>query len=296
MADEMMMNGEIYDDPELEITGDDASETSGLNQKVDDLKQENDEIARKNREYKQRIEELKDSVNVLRDGNVELKNKVDEAESENKALGAVAARAAELEAEVARLQHDLVSTMSDLQDSTLELSDLKRGLMGMKDGEKEKDVKLETLQKERNLLVSKVENLEGVESSIRDELERKGKYILDLRKKVDDLESAVGRMKTLETLKNDLEKTVEKMKVEIADLESRVDEKEEVINEFIMRERAVLDDVYGVINGNAAIGVGRKGVIGNLKQKDWVVMAGSTFAAVTVMGVACYMQHAARKQ
>ncbi|XP_075488570.1 peroxisomal and mitochondrial division factor 2-like [Primulina tabacum] len=295
MADETMINGEIYDDPELEITGDDASETSGLDQKVDGLKQQNDEIARKNREYKQSIEELKVSVKVLRDGNVELKNKVDEAESENKALGAVAARAAELEAEVARLQHDLVSTMSDLQDSTLELSDLKRGLMGMKDREKEKDVKLEALQKERNLLVSKVENLEGVETSIRDELERKGKYILDLRKKVDDLESAVGRMKTLETLKNDLEKTVEKMKVEIGDLESRVDEKEEVINEFIMKERAVLDDVYGV-TGNAAVGVGRKGVIGNLKQKDWVVMAGSTFAAVAVMGVACYMQHAARKQ
>ncbi|XP_073126260.1 peroxisomal and mitochondrial division factor 2 [Henckelia pumila] len=296
MADETMINGEVFDDPELEITGDDASDASGLNQKVDDLKQENNEIARENREYKQRIDLLKDSVNVLRDENVELKKKVDEAKSENKALGAVAARAAELEAEVARLQHDLVSTISDLQESTIELSDLKRDLTGVKDREKEKDVKLEALQKEKNLLLSKVEDLVVVQSSIRGELEGKDKYISDLKKKVDDLEWAVGRIKTLESLKNDLEKTVEKMKVEIGDLESRVDEKEEMINDFIMKERAVLDDVYGVINGNAAVVDGRKGFIGNLKQKDWVVMAGSTFAAVAVMGVACYIHQAARKQ
>ncbi|XP_073283945.1 peroxisomal and mitochondrial division factor 2-like [Primulina huaijiensis] len=295
MADETI-NGEIYDDPELEITGDDASEASGLNQKVDILKQENNEIARENREYKQRIEELKDSVNVLRDENVELKKNVGEAESENKALGAVVARTAELEAEVARLQHDLVSTMSDLQESGIELSDLKRDLTGMKDREKEKDAKLEALQKERNLLVLKVENLEGVESTIRDELEGKEKCISGLKKKLNDLESTVGSIKTLETLKNDLEKTVDKMKVEIGDLESRVGEKEEVINEFIMKESAVLDDVSSVISGNSAVRVGRKGFVGNLKQKDWVVMAGSTFAAVAVMGVICYIKHTARKQ
>ncbi|KZV19425.1 girdin-like [Dorcoceras hygrometricum] len=295
MADETIINGEIFDDPELEITGDDASETSALDKKVDDLKEENNGLARENMKYKQRIEELKDSVKVLRDENVDLKKKVGEAESENKSLGAVAARAAELETDVARLQHDLVSTMSDLQEATIELSNVKRDLTGMKNREEEKDVKLEALQQERNLLVSKVENLEAVENSIRNELEGKEKCISDLKKKINDLESAVGRIKSLDMLKNDLEKTVEKMKVEIGDLERRVDEKEEMINNFIKKEKAVFEDVYGAINGNAEVGVGEKGFIDKLKQKDWVVIASSTFAAVAVMGVACYIQHAAKK-
>ncbi|KAK6134991.1 hypothetical protein DH2020_031275 [Rehmannia glutinosa] len=291
MADETVINGEFSDDQTVEITGDEASsKTSGLTQKITDLERENAKTIQENEGYKQQIEELKASIKELSTVIVECKRQVEKAESENKALGAVAARAAELEAEVSRLQHDLISATSDLHDSTVELSDLRRDLDGVKEREKEKDVKLEAIGKERNLLLAKVEKLVGEHSSLRDESEGKEKEIRDLKKSIEDLEVVVESSKSLEKLKSELEKAIEKMKVEIGTLQSSLKEKENVISGFEMKERAVAE----CVNGDASIESGKKGLIGGLKQKEWMMVGGSTVAAVAVMGVVCYV-HAARK-
>ncbi|XP_073280958.1 peroxisomal and mitochondrial division factor 2-like [Primulina huaijiensis] len=295
MADETMINGELSGHREVEISGDNSAKISGLTLKVSDLEQENDKINEQNKEYKQQIEELEDSVKVLSNENDEFEKHVHEVETENKALGAVVARAAELEADVSRLQHDLVSTMSDLQETTTELSDMNSEMVGIKQREEEKDVKLEAIEKGRNLLVSKVENLEGVESSMRNELEGKEREIGDLKKRVEESETMVGSSKNLEKLKNYLEKTVEKMKVEISLLQSCLDEKEKMIIAYEVKERAVVDAGNGGIERDGGVRVGKNGFFGDSSQKDWLLVAGSTFSAIVVVGVACYIQHISRK-
>lgn len=139
----------------------------------------------------------------------------------------------------------------------------------MKVRKNEKDFKLEAVDMEKALLVAKVEKLAGVESSLRDELEGKEKEIQVLKKNVEELEVVAGG-KSLEKLKNELEKTIEKMKAEISIRQSSLDEKEKVVSGFKTKEKAVSDVVNGGINRDAMVEGGKKGLIGGLKQRDWV--------------------------
>lgn len=292
MADDAMNNGEFSDAQSVEIGGDDDSpKTSGLTQKIGDLERENGKIIRQNEDYRQQIDELTVSNKELSSENAERKKELEELQSENRMLGAVAARAAELEGEVSRLQHDLVSTMSDLQESTTEISNLKRDLEGVKEREKDKGVALDAVVKERDLLLAKVGELEGVERSLRGESEGKEKEIRSLKTNLEELEVVLESNKVLETLRSDLEETVEKLKGKISDLESSLVEKLKVITGFETEERAAWENVNG---DDASVDGGTKGLIEGLKEKNWVVVGGSTIAAVAVMGVVCYV-HAAKK-
>ncbi|KAL2466671.1 Peroxisomal and mitochondrial division factor 2 [Abeliophyllum distichum] len=292
MADETMINGEYSDDRMVEITEDESSSSkiSGLSQKLAGLEQENNKMTAENKKYKERIEELTASVKDSDAKNVELTKQVESAESESKALGAVAARAAELEAEVSQLQHDLVSAMSDLQESNVELSEVKRDLEEMKGRDKEKDVKLAAIEKERDLFVVKVKELEENKSDFRNEMEGKEKEIRSLKKKVEELEAVVVKNEGLEKLKNELEKKVDEMEGKIRLLESKLDEEEKV------KERLIMEGVNGGINRETVVDGEKKGLIGNLKERDWTVVVGSAVGAVSVLGVACYLRHASRKQ
>ncbi|KAL8507965.1 hypothetical protein ACS0TY_018494 [Phlomoides rotata] len=292
MADETVINGEFPEDQTVEISGDEnSSKISSLTLKISDLERENGKIIRENDDYKQQIEELKESIKELSNENDERKKQLDKAESENRTLGVVAARAAELEGEVSRLQHDLVSATSDLQDTTGELSGLKKELEGVKKRETENDAKLIAITKERDLLLSKFEKLNEVEISLRDESASKEKEISSLKKSLEELEVVVESSKVLEKLKKELEKTIENLKGRISVLETSLDEKQKVISGFEMKKREVEENVNG---DDALIDGEKKGAIGGLKQRDWVVVGGSTIAAVAVVGVVCYM-HAAKK-
>ncbi|KAL6536056.1 hypothetical protein OROHE_012900 [Orobanche hederae] len=285
MADETVINGEFSDDRMVEISGDEAStKIPRLITKIFDLERENAKTILENEGYKKQIEELKTSIKELSTEIVELKNQVEKAESESKSLAAVADRAAELEAEVSRLHHDLVSAMSDLQESTAELSELKKDLEGAEQREKEKDAKLEAVGKERDLLLSKVEKLEGAESSLRNESEGKETELRGLKKSIHDLEMAVESGKSLEKLKNELEKEIEKMKVQFSILQSSLKEKESMICEL---ERKVV--AYGVHSREDLIKGEKKIIIGGLKQNDWLLVGGSAVAAFIVMGVVSYL-------
>ncbi|KAL0328311.1 UNVERIFIED_CONTAM: hypothetical protein Scaly_2263700 [Sesamum calycinum] len=292
MEDGTSVEGEVSNDRTVEIAADEASsKISELKERITDLENENGTIIRENKEYKQKIEELKSSVRDLSAENVNLKKQVNKVQSENKASQVVVARAAQLETEVSRLQHDLAAATSDLKESSEELSDLKRDLVGLKVREKEKDVKLGAVEMEKALLVAKVEKLAGVESSLRDELEVKEKEIRGLKKNVEELEVVVGSSKNSEKLKNELEKTIEKMKAEISVLESSLDEKEKVISGLKTKERVVFD---GGINGDAMVEGGTKGLNGGLKQREWIFVGGSTIVAVAALGITCYI-HAGKK-
>lgn len=291
MADETVINGEISEDQTLEITGDEnSSKISSLTQKIGDLERENGNIIRENDDYKKQIEELKVSIKELSNENDERKKQLEKAESENRTLGVVAARTAELETGVSRLQNDLDSATRKLQESTGELSGLKEELEVVKKRETENDVKLIAITQERDLLVSKFEDLSIEESKLRAESESKEKEISGLKKSLEELEVVVESSKVLQKLKNELEETIEKMKGRISFLESTLDEKQKVISGFEMKKREVEENV----NGDALIDGEKKGAVGGLKQSDWVVVGGSTVAAVVVMGVVCYM-HAAKK-
>lgn len=155
MADETVINGEFSEDQTLEITGDEnSSKISSLTQKIGDLERENGNIIRENDDYKKQIEELKVSIKELSNENDERKKQLEKAESENRTLGVVAARTAELETGVSRLQNDLDSATRKLQESTGELSGLKEELEVVKKRETENDVKLIAITQERDLLVS----------------------------------------------------------------------------------------------------------------------------------------------
>ncbi|XP_047941694.1 peroxisomal and mitochondrial division factor 2-like [Salvia hispanica] len=289
MADETVVNGEFSDVKSVEITeGDDSSKILSLTQKISDLERENGKIIQQNEDYRQKIDELKASIEELSGEIAEGKKELEELRSENRALGAVAARAADLEGEVSRLQHDLVSAMSDLQESNAEISNLKRDLEGVMEREKAKDVELDAVGKERDLLLAKVRKLEEEEVSFRGESEGKEKEIRVLKKDLEELEVVLESNKVLEKLRAGLEKTVEQLSGKISALETSLDDKQKVITGFEAKERAVAESFF---NGDALLHAETRD---GFKEKNWLVVGGLAVAAAAVVGVACYTR-ASRK-
>lgn len=271
MADEPLFNEEFADAHNAEM----SDEIAELNQKIIDLEEENGTIVRENKEHKQRVDELKASVEKLSSENEDLRNQLLNAQSENKALGFKAARAAELEGEVSKLHHDLASAMSNLKESNADLSKLKGELEVVKGREKEKDVKLEAAEREKALLVV--------------ELDARDKQIQVFKRNVEDLEVVAGNSRSSETEKNAYEMKIEKMKAEISVLQSCLDEKERVIREL---EAEVKDSICCGINGDAIVDGGKKGTLGGLRQRELMFMGGTAIATAAIMG--CYI-HASKK-
>ncbi|XP_047946449.1 peroxisomal and mitochondrial division factor 2-like [Salvia hispanica] len=253
MADEPSFHEEFADADNA-----DSYEIAELNQRINDLEEENTKIVK---EYKQQTDELKASIQKLESENADLKNQTENAQSDNKAFGAVAARAADLEGEVSRLHHDLATAMIDLQ----ELPGLKSELEGVKGRAMEKDVKLDAAEREKALLVV--------------ELDARDKQIQVFKKNVEELEAVVGKGKG-SAEKDGLAMKVEKMKAEISVLQSCLDDKEVLIKEL---ER-------GGINGDDSLG--NRGLICGLRQREWMLVGGSAIATAAVM--VGYI-HAARK-
>ncbi|GMP51860.1 hypothetical protein CsSME_00017922 [Camellia sinensis var. sinensis] len=245
MADEIVING--GDDRREEIVGSEEdfvdfdeseSKASGLMQRIEALEVEKRKLVRENEEERERVKNLKKEIEGLEGVVAELK-------TDNKGLESVAARASQLEIEVSRMQHDLISSMSEGEEANKEVSELKRVVEELKRSISEKGLKVEVLEKERNLLLEKmdkdaegmqeakavtesrvrelekkIEALEGRESSEKGErikveqearakIDEKEGEIRQLKKWVEDLDSVV--------VKNGLE--MEKMKKEREEIE-----------------------------------------------------------------------------
>ncbi|MCD7469947.1 hypothetical protein HAX54_009367 [Datura stramonium] len=289
MADENAANGDVFDDA-VEIEGEEDSDaalrTAPLTQKIAALEQENNQLFRENQVIKERMEKSKHLIEEIQNEKLELRKKAEKFESENRALGSVAARAAELEGEHSRLQHDLITAMNELEESNSELSKLKLALEGLKSSENEKSVKLGAIETERNLLLLKVEKLEASEKDQRADVEGKEKEIRGLKKQIEDLEATVinneawkKEKEALHSVKDELEKRVIEMMGKVTGLEKKLEEKE-----MLITEREVDNNINGISAEDKVKSPGGKVNI--------PVVAASSVAAVAMVGILCYLRYA----
>lgn len=287
MADDSATNGDVFDDAEIGADDDYEadSKASALSQKLTALEQEKRELVHENEVVKERVEKLKKTIEELDNEKAELRKKVEKSESENRALGSVAARASELEGEVVRLQHDLITASNGLAESNSEVSQLKAALDGLKSSEEEKRVKLEAVEGERNLLIAKLSKLESNGNDHRAEMEAKEQEVRAFKKKIQDLENAAVLEKGLDKEREELQKRLnelEKMKKEMSDrvveLEKKLEEKERVI-----AERAVDGNINGIPVSEG------KDCHFDLK-KEWPVIAGSAVATIAAACVVFYLR------
>lgn len=306
MADETAMNG--VDDQGAESFYD-ADQTAELSRKVETLEQEKLKLVKENEETKERIKKLTVEIEKLRSDEAELKEKVKDLEKEiqgseedKRALGAIAARAAELETEVSRLQHDLITAMAEGDSATKEVAELKGelGEKGAKIESLENDVEsLKTAKAESEIRVRELERKIGVlevketeerskriraEEEVRERvegLEEQERQIAELKKVVVELEALVsdngveaekwGKERvSVEAALRDSEERVKAMESKFNLLQKEVDAAETVLRE-------VKNNTVRVVNGavdEVFNGGGEKGL--NLQ---WPVVAGSAIVA-----------------
>ncbi|CAK9133190.1 unnamed protein product [Ilex paraguariensis] len=293
MADETIVNG-VFDDRTVEIghyEATDSKNISVLMQKVEALEQE------------------------------KLQLETDKAEltKEMETLGHKATRAVGLETEFSRLKLELIGN----QEANAELVELNRVVEEMKEREGEKGLKLETVEKERNLLLQLREEREERENKI-DELEerireREGEIrvlkekigdfqgeigekegaIRELNGKIGELEGVVMRTKMdmekgekergeLEIVKNELEGLLKKSESRVKEMENKVNLLEEEVQ---VKKEITVNGVHGkepMVLDRGVIVDGENGWM-NLKV-EWPVAA--SVGAVAVLGAVCYFRYA----
>ncbi|KAE9596344.1 hypothetical protein Lalb_Chr17g0348301 [Lupinus albus] len=288
--------------------------------KIEALEREKKELASDNAERKDEIKKLTAEIEGLRADDVDLKDKLKEMKKElqrskeaEKAVEAIAARAADLEMEVVRLQHDSISEIGAAEEARAEavelrkvlkekestVENLERELEELRKLEAENEVKARDLEKRVEVLETKeIEERNKrirVEEELRGEIDAKEREIVGLRKKIDDLEEADAAGKKSESevwnteksiLQEALRESKEKVKnleLNFARLRDEAGEAEKVIGS--LKERAV-EIVNGDVNGTHGEEKGLKG-----SNLQWpVVAAGSTGAviAVAALSYACY--------
>lgn len=286
MADDAKMNGEFSEDRQVNVTGDEVSEyelkIAELADGMSSLEKEKNQVVLENKTLNDRIRKMKESIESLsseneglieslRAENEGLKGEVKKLGAENRGIQAVAARAAELEGDMSRMQHDLITALSDLQEANGEIAGLKSKLESLEGGEMEKSTMLEAVVSERDLLLSKVANLEA----------KVGEEETEIRV----LEGRVEELKVDARAREGFEK-------KLRDMEEKLVEKDTLI-------RGLAFDGEVVANGKK----GDMMVEDSGKEKGklsvgWksmpVLAAVSTVSTVAVMGTVCYL-HAKRK-
>ncbi|KAL6137204.1 hypothetical protein ACLB2K_062496 [Fragaria x ananassa] len=294
----------------------DATQTASLSRKVSSLEWEKGELERENRETKENIGQLSKEIEVLKSGEKEMKQKLREMELEverndegKNVLETVANRAMELETEVARLQQDLITAMAEGEDANTELAEVKRVLVekGEKIDSLEKEI--ETLKKgksesekrvrelERNIGVLEVKETEEkskrvrAEEEMRERLEAKDGEVSLFKRKIEELESVIGKHGV------ELQKSMEeKSKVELALRESEdkskaMELKMGQLQQDVVEAGRVISEAkektVGVINGtvNETKEILEGGNETGSKGLSLPVVAGSAGAIVAVAAV-----------
>lgn len=279
MADDSVTNGEVFED-----SYDAESNTSALSAKIAALEQENRQLVHENEVIKERAEKLKQSIEGSSNEKAELQKMVEESEFETRALGSVAARAAQLEGEVSRLQDDLGKALSDLEESSSEVSLLRSTLVGLESSENEKEIKIQAIEEEKNLLILKVEKLEASGNDQIAEKEAKEQQILALKNRLVDLEASVvinqgwdKEKAELEMAKKEAEARVDEMKGRVREIEKKIEDKEQLIADVHTNGMPVAEG-----KNDRAIGL----------KVEWPLVAGSAIAAITLATATIYLRNA----
>nr|XP_043635916.1 peroxisomal and mitochondrial division factor 1-like [Erigeron canadensis] len=285
MAEEIIVNGDSAADIEITTSEENSDEATNqtiqkLMQKVSILEQEKQSLVNESQTTAVKIKQLEEAI--------------ESSESDKRALSSIAARASELETEVSRLQHDLISSLSDSQDSNNELTELKKVVEELRESEAKKSERIEVIEKERELLLKKLEeNVEKLSVSERRvaELEKevvaKEESVVRSRKAVEELQLVVTESR------GEVEKA-EKVKVE---LKSKVKALEERVGELVKELEAVKKAVQENVeerdlnvNGIENVGDDNEGKIVMGMKVHWPVIAAS--AGAVVMVVLVYFRHA----
>lgn len=225
MAENTKINGGgvgEMEDPATE-NFEDASESetvkiSELSRKIQTLEKEKVELSQEKKEIQEKVDKLTEEIEVWKKEEVvvkeriaEMEREVENSEENKRALEAAVKKCAELETEVARLQHELLTSMNEADEVNAEIMEL-RQVLGEKVAKVESlQAEIEALKKsksesekrvrdlERKIGVLEMKEMEGkskrlrVEEEMRDKIAEKDGEIMGLKKKVEDLETAIRK-------------------------------------------------------------------------------------------------------
>ncbi|GKV15481.1 hypothetical protein SLEP1_g26268 [Rubroshorea leprosula] len=316
MADSTIINGEV-DDQSVEDFFDadqreNESKVSQLTRKVEALESEKGELIRENTEIKEKIKELTLEVDLLKGEEQQMKarledmeRELDQSDDDKKLLDSIAARAVDLESEVARLQHDLINAMNEgeeanvevgklkkeLREKGLKIEDLERGIESLKKAKAESEKKMREL--ERKMGVLEVREMEGkskklrAEEEIRDRIDEREREISVFKKKVEELEIVVKEtgveLQKWETEKQTIERELREsenkaraMEGKILQLQNEVEEAEKVIVDLKEREVGKARNIP-------------ESICDAEKELNLPIMAAGSIGAALVFSVAFYL-------
>ncbi|TXG54564.1 hypothetical protein EZV62_019820 [Acer yangbiense] len=257
--------------------------------KAGDISRKLESLERENKEMKERI--------------TTLTIEVDGSEEDKKLFDSIAARAVELETEVARLQHDLITAMSEGEEATHEVAELKKAIAekGEKLDSVEKEV--DALKKEKAESEKKVRELERkvgllevkeieekskklrVEEEMREKIDEKDREIIVFKRRVDELVSELDKWKfekkSVEETLILSEKKSKEMEFLILQLQREVEEAQKVITG--LKEKTL--DGFNGTDRDVQLSVGAQDMGFN-----WQLPAVAVAAAAASAGVvyACY--------
>ncbi|KAK7372846.1 hypothetical protein VNO80_06234 [Phaseolus coccineus] len=284
--------------------------------KIAVLQRERDELLNENAARKEEIKELTAELDGLRKDHAVNNQKIEEMQREMvqsregaKAAEVIAAGAANLEKDLARLQHDIISEMSAAEEARADAAELRKAL-----GEKESRV--ESLERKIGVLETKeIEERNKrirFEEEMRDKIDEKEKEIKAFKQKFEELEKIAGEKKSelekfeeLEKIaaqkNSELEESV-KQKLKLEQLLVESEKKVTVLESSIVQLREEAKEAEKVILSlkekagktikNIDRGVNGIDGEGKVLKLQWPVVAaaGSTGAVVAAAAVfyVCY--------
>lgn len=208
---------------------------SALDEKIEQLEQDKLELAKENEFVAETIKKYKEQIEQLETDKAKMKSEIDQAESDKKTLESIAARAAQLETELSRAQHDLITSQTEGQEANNELMEVNRIVSELRKSDSEKSAKLGVLEKERNLLLERInKDDEGVKASKAESESR----IRELKTKIEALEMRDS------SYKSEKVKVEEEMKVRVEEKEDQIRHLTKLVDEFqsvISRNRAEME-------------------------------------------------------
>ncbi|GLT26303.1 hypothetical protein SLA2020_013840 [Shorea laevis] len=315
MADSTIINGEV-DDQSVEDFFDadqreNESKVSQLTRNIEALESGKGELIRENTEIKEKIKKLTLEVDQLKGEEQQMKARLEDMERElgqpdddKKLLESIAARAVELESEVARLQHYLINAMNEGEEANVEvgklkkelgekglkIEDLEREIESLKNAKAESEKKLREL--ERKMGVLEVREMEEkskklrAEEKIRDRIDEKEREISVFKKKVEELEIVVKETgvelqkwktekQTIERELRESENKARAMEGKILQLQNDVEEAEKVIGDLKEREVGKARDIPESIC--------------DAEELNLPIMAAGSIGAVLVFSAAFYI-------
>nr|GLL47154.1 sporulation-specific protein 15-like [Ipomoea trifida] len=221
MADDSINSRGVFD-----VSYNAESKTSSLKAKIAVLEKKNRQLIHENEVIiKERTEKLKQAINTSSNEKTELQKRVDELESET-------ARVAELEGELSQLRDNLSKSLNDLVYSNSEASLLRSTMVGLKSSENEKEIKIQAIEEEKNLLILKVEKLEASRDNQEADKKLKEQQITYFKNSVVNLEASVVINQDWDKEKGELEIAKKEAKARVDEMKGRVLEIEKKLEDM----------------------------------------------------------------